>query len=65
LPPTRDLLPATEEWEIDRIIGHRTTAKRSGRARQYLIRWKGLDAAEDSWLNEADLRNAPELKREY
>ncbi len=65
LPSTRDLLPAMEEWEIDRIIGHRTMAKQSGRSRQYLVRWKGLDAEEDLWLNEADLRNAPELKREY
>ncbi|KAG9222045.1 hypothetical protein CCMSSC00406_0008030 [Pleurotus cornucopiae] len=65
LPSTRDLLPAKEEWEIDRILGHRTSSTRQGKARQYLVRWKGLDAAEDSWLSEADLRNAPELKRDY
>lgn len=65
LPSTRDMLPATEEWEVDRILGHRTTSTRQGRSRQYLVRWKGLDAAEDSWLSEFDLRNAPELKRDY
>ncbi|KDQ23449.1 hypothetical protein PLEOSDRAFT_1017081, partial [Pleurotus ostreatus PC15] len=54
-----------KEWEIDRILGHRTTSTRLGKTQQYLVRWKGLDAAEDSWLNESELRNAPELKRDY
>ncbi|KAG5222107.1 Integrase catalytic domain-containing protein [Salix suchowensis] len=65
LPSTRDILPATEEWEVERILGHRITSTRKGKAGQYLVRWKGLDAVEDSWLNEFDLRNAPELQRDY
>lgn len=65
LPATRDLLPAAEEWEVEAILGHKVTSRKSGRKRLYLVRWKGLDATEDSWLSEYELRNAPELKREY
>ena len=32
---------------------------------QYLIRWKGYAADEDSWQNEVDLGNALELLQEY
>lgn len=62
LPSTRDMVPATEEWEVERILGHRTTSNHKGKFRQYLVRWKGLDATEDSWLDDFDLRNAPELR---
>ncbi|KDQ22329.1 hypothetical protein PLEOSDRAFT_1017082, partial [Pleurotus ostreatus PC15] len=66
LPANYPMHPVVNlKWEIERILGHRTTSTRTGKMRQYLIRWKGLDAAEDSWLNETELRNAPSLKREY
>ncbi|KDQ27187.1 hypothetical protein PLEOSDRAFT_1017074, partial [Pleurotus ostreatus PC15] len=65
LPPTRDLLPASEEWEVEAILGHKVSSRKSGRKRLYLVRWKGLDPTEDSWLSEHELRNAPALKRKY
>ena len=49
------------EYEVERILEHR--ARRSGV--QYLIRWKGYDPSEDSWLPESDLRNAPEVLNAY
>ncbi|GLB45097.1 hypothetical protein LshimejAT787_2000020 [Lyophyllum shimeji] len=64
LPPTRDFL-ATEEYEVEAILGHRIDSRRKGNRRMYLIRWKGYDPTEDSWVSEYDLRNAPALKREY
>ncbi|KDQ27174.1 hypothetical protein PLEOSDRAFT_1017076, partial [Pleurotus ostreatus PC15] len=57
--------PMHPEWEVEAILGHKVTSRKTGRKRLYLVRWKGLDATEDSWLSEYELRNAPELKREY
>jgi hypothetical protein len=65
LPPTRDLLNATEEYEVEAIIGHRLSGRRDGNRRMYLVRWKGFDPSEDTWVPEWDLRNAPEMRREY
>jgi hypothetical protein len=65
LPPTRDILKATEEYEVEAILGHRLTSRKDGNQRQYLVRWKGYDPSEDTWVSEWDLRNAPEVKRQY
>jgi hypothetical protein len=31
----------------------------------FRIRWEGYGPADDTWVSERDLRNAPALKREY
>lgn len=57
-------MPATEnddeEYEVESILDHKTTKG----VRQYLIRWKGFDSAEDSWEKEYNL-NCPQLLRSY
>jgi len=58
LPP--DLIDGEEEWEIEKILRHRTYRKK----KQYLIRWKGYTPAHDSWINESGL-HAPELLADY
>jgi hypothetical protein len=65
LPPTRDILKATEEYEVEAILGHCLTGRKDGNRRQYLVCWKGYDPSEDTWVSEWDLRNAPEVKRQY
>ena len=59
--PPPDLINGEEEYEVERILKHRGCPKRH----QYLIRWKGYVADEDSWQKEADLGNASELLQEY
>ena len=59
--PPPDLINGEEEYEVEWILKHRGHPKRH----QYLIRWKGYTADEDSWQNEADLGNALELLQEY
>ena len=61
LQPPPDLINREEEYEVEQILKHRGRPKRH----QYLVRWKGYAADEDSWQNEADLRNASELLQEY
>jgi hypothetical protein len=65
LPPTRDFLNASEEYEVEAILGHRLTKRKDGNRRMYLIRWKGFEPSEDSWVSDYSLRNAPEIRREY
>lgn len=64
LPSTHDLL-ASPEYEVEAILGHRLSNKKTGNRRMYLVRWAGYGPLDDSWVSEYDLRNAPELKREY
>jgi transposase InsO family protein len=42
--------PEEDEYEVERILGHRQS--RSGRGKEYYIRWKGFGAAEDKWVHE-------------
>lgn len=43
----------SDEWEIDRIIGHRSG--KDGR-REYLIRWKGFGPQDDKYVAEEDIQ---------
>ncbi|KJA21723.1 hypothetical protein HYPSUDRAFT_121280, partial [Hypholoma sublateritium FD-334 SS-4] len=67
LPDSYPMHPflASPEYEVEAIIGHRLLGRKHGNRRQYRVRWVGYGPAEDSWISEYDLRNAPELKREY
>lgn len=65
LPPTRDYLDLHDHVEVEAILGHRLAARKNSNRRMFLIRWKGYDPTEDSWISEYDLRGAPALKREY
>lgn len=64
LPSTREFL-ASQEYKVEAIIGHRLLGRKTGNRRQFLVRWAGYGPADDSWISEYDLRNAPEVKREY
>ena len=57
----RDVMPSSEEYEVDKIVGER---KRNGKI-FYRIRWKGYDAEDDTWQTARDIRNAPELLKSW
>jgi hypothetical protein len=65
LPPTRDINAASPEYEVEAILGHKMTRRKSGNKRMFQIRWAGYGPEDDSWVSEDELRNAPTLKREY
>ena len=56
---------ASEEYEVEAILGHKLMGKKRGNRRMFRVRWAGYGPESDSWLSEADLRNSPELKRDY
>lgn len=57
----RDHIKVSEEYEVDKIVGER---KDKG-VMLYRVRWKGYDAEDDTWQTARDLRNAPELLKDW
>jgi hypothetical protein len=57
----RDKLQSTEEYEVEKIVGEK---RKNGRV-MYQVRWKGYSAEDDTWQTPRDLRNAPELIKEW
>ncbi|KAI5709175.1 hypothetical protein M8J76_012050 [Diaphorina citri] len=51
-----------EEYEVEKIIHHR---KFSNGSVEYLIRWKGYGADDDTWEKEANLASSAQLIKEY
>ena len=61
LNPPPMLVDGEEEFEVERILGHRV---RNGRL-ELLIRWLGYDASEDLWEPADALTHAKEAVAEY
>jgi len=55
------IIEGEEEYEIEKIMNKR---KRYGKW-EYLVRWKGYMAEEDSWEKGTNLKNAKEAVEEY
>ncbi len=53
---------AAEELEVERLVGRRQVR---GQEAQYLVRWKGFGAHEDTWEPLSNLGNCQRLVREY
>ncbi|KAJ7656910.1 hypothetical protein DFH06DRAFT_991314, partial [Mycena polygramma] len=49
---------------LRQFLGNRVKSRSRGRKMMYIC-WEGYGSAEDSWVSETDIRNAPALKREY
>jgi len=58
-PPV--IIEGEEEYKVEKIINKR---KRYGKW-EYLVRWKGYTAEEDSWEKETNLKNARKVVEEY
>ncbi len=42
------------EFEVEKILGHRVVRERN----QYLVKWKGYEDYNNTWLDELELGNA-------
>ncbi|CAI7858988.1 unnamed protein product [Closterium sp. NIES-54] len=61
-PPPLVLVNDELEYEVESVIAHR--CRRHG-ALEFLVRWKGYDISEDSWVSEEDMSYARRSLRDY
>src|SRR6266436_3675674 len=60
--PPPDLIEGEEEYEVERIVAHRTFGR--SKSLQYLIKWKGYPESDNSW-EPSDQVHAPDLVKYY
>ncbi|GJP53065.1 hypothetical protein CLOM_g12202 [Closterium sp. NIES-68] len=61
-PPPPVLVQNKPEYEVESVLAHRR--RRNGTV-ELLIRWKGYDPSEDSWVSEFDMGNARRPLHDY
>ncbi|GJP52437.1 hypothetical protein CLOM_g11550, partial [Closterium sp. NIES-68] len=61
-PPPPVLVQNEPEYEVESVLAHRR--RRNGTV-ELLIRWKGYDPSEDSWVSESDMGNARRPLHDY
>ena len=67
-PPTPYILDGQEEYEVERILSHRS--RRTGRGghtvkTEFLIKWQGYAVEHNTWEPETNVENAPQKLAEY
>ncbi|GJP58391.1 hypothetical protein CLOP_g23643, partial [Closterium sp. NIES-67] len=61
-PPPPVLVHNEPEYEVESVLAHR---RRRNGTMELLIRWKGYDSSEDSWVPESDMGNARRPLHDY
>ena len=55
------MVKGVEEYDVEKILQHR----KRGNSTQYLVRWKGFTASDDTWEPASNLKNAKKAIQEY
>lgn len=66
IEPNRLSFDALPEYEVDRIVAERTCRGRNGRKIPiYRVRYTNYGPEEDTWETKQNLKNAPEVLRDW
>ncbi|KAJ9513501.1 hypothetical protein QJQ45_006046 [Haematococcus lacustris] len=64
LPPTElGWLDDSPQYEVERIVNHRHV--RAGKAKEFLVKWKGYEDSDNTWEPASNLANAPDCVNLY
>ncbi|KAJ9531173.1 hypothetical protein QJQ45_000822 [Haematococcus lacustris] len=64
LPPTElGWLDDSPQYEVERIVSHRHV--RAGKAKEFLVKWKGYEDSDNTWEPASNLANAPDCVNLY
>jgi len=65
-PPPPVLIDDQEEYEVEKILNKRERKLRRNKTRvEYLVKWKGYSIDDQTWEPAENLKNAPEVIKEY
>jgi len=59
--PAPDVIEGEPEWEVEQILD----AKFAHGSLKFLVKWLGWPDTENSWQDEVDLENAPEIIKDF
>jgi hypothetical protein len=62
--PPPEIIDGEEEWEVERILDHRTRRVGRGTVVEYLVKWLGYPDSDNSWVPSGDV-HAATLVKEY
>ena len=61
-PPPPIVIDGEEENEVEEILTHKP---KTGRPKEYLIKWVGYGPEHNLWIPASDMQNSQELVEEY
>ena len=59
--PPPDVVDDEPEWEVEEILDSKFVGKRL----KYFVKWLGWPHSENSWQDESDLENAPDIVQDF
>ena len=57
------MVDGSEEWVVERVLGHREVKRGRGHQLWYIIKWRGHDHASNGWVRAKDAENCAALPR--
>eukprot|EP00877_Chromochloris_zofingiensis_P011940 jgi/Chrzof1/69/Cz01g02140.t1 len=57
-PPPPEVVDGADEYEVEKILGHKEVKVGRGKVRKYLVKWHGYGPEENTWEPERNLKNS-------
>ena len=64
-PPLPEVIDEIPEYEVEKILGHKTKGKGKHKKLFFLVRWKGYESDYDTWEPESNISHSPIRLQQY